>query len=170
MLLFVPVFLFLGFKPRLAWQTFEAWKYRNPEAVEPSDDYYVIGSLISFAIAGLFLVVGLLTLRAHVADAFAASRCQKVDAILGEDSFAKMKAAAARYPDFEVTRETVDPDAHPQALEALKAWDTAGVFFQGDQEFEFRVTHKGTQVGSYSASGRMSSGITCEGRPKQKDR
>lgn len=48
----IPVGLFMLFKPRAVWWALQSWKYRNPEANEPSDAAYAMSAL-----SGLMVIV-----------------------------------------------------------------------------------------------------------------
>ncbi|MDV3126905.1 hypothetical protein M1247_18430 [Mycobacterium sp. 21AC1] len=41
----IPIGLFLLLRPRQIWWTFQSWKYKNPEANEPSDAAYGMSAL-----------------------------------------------------------------------------------------------------------------------------
>ncbi|MDO3636833.1 DUF6199 family natural product biosynthesis protein [Mycolicibacterium arseniciresistens] len=45
MLIGVPIGLFMLLQPRKMWWLFESWKFRNPEANEPSDAAYLMTAL-----------------------------------------------------------------------------------------------------------------------------
>lgn len=53
MLIGVPIGLFMLLQPRKMWWLFESWKFRNPEANEPSDAAYLMTAL-----GGLALIAG----------------------------------------------------------------------------------------------------------------
>lgn len=48
----IPVGLFMLFKPRAVWWALQSWKYKNPEANEPSDASYAMSAL-----SGLLVIV-----------------------------------------------------------------------------------------------------------------
>lgn len=52
----VPLLLWQIFNPRGMWETTQAWKYRNPEANEPSDEAHGVAQ--AGAIFGLVILIG----------------------------------------------------------------------------------------------------------------
>lgn len=52
LLIGLPIGLFMLLKPRALWWTFQSWRYKNPEANEPSDAAYAMS-----AFSGLIVIV-----------------------------------------------------------------------------------------------------------------
>jgi hypothetical protein len=51
----VPIGLFMLLRPRKMWWLFDSWKYKNPEANEPSDAAYAMT-----AFSGLAIIIGVI--------------------------------------------------------------------------------------------------------------
>ncbi len=56
---FGAVLLIVAFRPLATWRVTEAWKYRHPEAVEPSETGLRVASVVYGIFAALAFVVGI---------------------------------------------------------------------------------------------------------------
>lgn len=59
LLIGIPVGVFMLLRPKAAWWTFQSWKYKNPEANEPSDAAYTMSAL-----GGVAVIVGVVVVAA----------------------------------------------------------------------------------------------------------
>ena len=57
LLICVPLSFLMWFKPRELWRATESWKFRNPEANEPSDFAYRLGAIGTTAATALLAVL-----------------------------------------------------------------------------------------------------------------
>jgi hypothetical protein len=61
LLIGIPIGLLMIFKPRETWRATEGWKFRNPEANEPSGAAYLLGGLGIIACTLLFAMLAFST-------------------------------------------------------------------------------------------------------------
>jgi hypothetical protein len=91
--------LLVAWKPRTTWKAFHAWKFRHPEANEPSDAAYGIRAVWSGVMGVLFIVGGIWALTLPSEDERERERYEEQQRVAEErraDCFAEQVAEAER--------------------------------------------------------------------------
>ncbi|MFE3189539.1 DUF6199 family natural product biosynthesis protein [Nocardia sp. NPDC059240] len=93
----VSIVLSLAINPAASWHATQAWKYRNPEAAEPSDAAY-LGQRLGGIVAGIVLImVGFAVNTATSGNALGRSNsrpaAEKVIQLLGTTTFGSVELA-----------------------------------------------------------------------------
>jgi hypothetical protein len=57
LLIGIPLNFLMWFKPRELWRATESWKFRNPEAIEPSDFAYRLSAIGTTALTALLVLL-----------------------------------------------------------------------------------------------------------------
>ena len=60
LLIGVQIGLFMPLRPKTAWWTFQSWKYKNPEANEPSHTGYALSALSGLGVIACSVVLAVL--------------------------------------------------------------------------------------------------------------
>ncbi|QGP90565.1 hypothetical protein GKZ92_22860 (plasmid) [Gordonia sp. 135] len=110
----VPLLLWQIFNPRGMWEATQAWKYRNPEANEPSDEAHGVAQ--AGAIFGLVILIGGGLILTNLANDTASKPSASTSSSAASSSTKRPPPYEPKYQRREVGPGTIIGYDHPSEL------------------------------------------------------